>query len=228
MRTVIRLFAVVATAHVLVAAPSAAQVSVPNIRKPIDAAKSAAAKTNAQIEASQQVAAPAPPAQGSAQSPAATKAPATKAPVAKAPTAARQQQGKAPAGGGATQVSESGRQAATLTVMREAFTYNKSDRRDPFVSLMASGELRPVITDLVLTGVIYDESGRGRGSIAMLVDNSTGKPYSVRVGTQLARMRVTRIGRESVTFDIDEFGLSRSETLVIDKTKAGTPAPRRP
>lgn len=222
MRTVIRLFAIVATTCALAAAPAAAQVSVPNIRKPIDAAKSAAAKTNAQIEASQQVAAPAPSAQGSAQSPSATKAPATKA-----PTPGRQQ-GKAPAAGATTQVSESGRQGATLTVMREAFTYNRSDRRDPFVSLMASGELRPVVTDLVLTGVIYDESGRGRGSIAMLVDNSTGKPYSVRIGTQLARMRVTRIGRESVTFDIDEFGLSRSETLVIDKTKAGTPAPRRP
>jgi hypothetical protein len=224
MRATMRFLGAAVTALGLVAGSLSAQVSVPNIRKPIDAAKSAAAKTSAQIRTSEQAGSVASPsaemtAQGTKASAQGTKAPAGKAPAGGS---------KAPAKAEQATVSEAGRQGATLTVMREAFAYNPGDRRDPFVSLMASGELRPVVTDLVLTGVIYDETGRGRGSIAMLVDNSTGKTYSVSVGTQLARMRVARIGRESVTFDIDEFGLSRSETLVIDKTKAGAPAPRRP
>ena len=227
MRTVAIRFLPVAVTVLAVAGTSAsAQVSLPNITKPINAAKSAAARTNEQIKASQQTG-PAPQANApQMQAKGATKAPAQggKAPAGKAPAGAS----KAPAAGGATAVSETGRQAATLTVMREAFSYNRGDRRDPFVSLMASGELRPVITDLVLTGVIYDESGRGRGSIAMLIDKSTGQAYSVHVGTQLARMRVARIGRENITFNIDEFGLSRSETLVIEKTNAGAPASRRP
>lgn len=119
--------------------------------------------------------------------------------------------------------SQAGRSRGSVTVYRESFTYDDAGRRDPFVSLMLSGELRPVITDLVLTGVIYSSSG---GSIAMLVDNSTGQNYGVRVGQTLGRMRVARISKESVTFDIDEFGLSRSETLIIDRSQ--TVAPRRP
>lgn len=111
--------------------------------------------------------------------------------------------------------------------MREVFTYSAEGRRDPFVSLMLSGELRPVITDLSLTGVIYD-AAPGR-SIALLVDNSTGESYRVRAGQTLGRMKVARISLESVTFDIDEFGLSRSETLMIDRTKkAAPPATGRP
>ena len=63
----------------------------------------------------------------------------------------------------------------------------------------------------------------------MLIDNSTGETYGVRLGDQLARMKVSRIGIQDITFTIDEFGLSRSETLIIDKTlKAGAPAARRP
>ncbi|MCC7194239.1 MAG: hypothetical protein IT356_01655 [Gemmatimonadaceae bacterium] len=221
-RTVAILAAVVCCAG----APSLAPAQVvrpPNIQAPINAAKQAAAKTNEQTKAAERVGAEqqqgkqptAPPskAPSNAPAPAQSKAPAPA--QSKAPAPQR----------GSGSVAEAGRRA-TVTVLREAFTYTADGRRDPFVSLMLSGELRPIITDLVLTGVIFDEEPAGRRSIALLTDNSTGEKYGVRVGQALGRMKVARITRESVTLDIDEFGLRRSETLVIDKTAA--PAARRP
>lgn len=220
MRLPMRTFAAL-VALTMAGSRASAQVRAPDIKAPVNAARAAAAKTNEQTEASGRAGEAAPQQKAAQPAPASApkKAPATGA--AKAPA-------KAPAAQ-ATSVSEQGaRRGSTVTVMREAFSYVRGNRRDPFVSLMASGELRPIFTDLVLTGVIYDEDGMGRASIAMLVDNSTGQSYSVRIGQTLGRMRVAKIGRESITFDIDEFGLRRSETLDIEKTKAGAPAPRRP
>ena len=92
---------------------------------------------------------------------------------------------------------------------------------------MLSGELRPIFSDLILTGVIFDSEGPR--SVALLVDGSTGESYRVKVGQTLARMKVTKIGMQDITFSIDEFGLSRSETLIVDKTRKGpAAAPRRP
>lgn len=123
-------------------------------------------------------------------------------------------------------LQSSGRQNR-VAIYRESFRYLAGGRRDPFISLMSSGALRPIITDLSLVGVIYD--AEGKRSVALLVDASTGESFRVRVGQALARMTVTKIGMQDITFSIDEFGLSRSETLIIDRAKkAGAPAPRRP
>ncbi len=219
-----RTVAILVAAACCAVAPSRAPAQVvrpPNIQAPINAAKQAAAKTNEQTKAAERVGADkqqgkqpaAPPSKAPSQAPAQSKSPAPA--QSKAPPPQR----------GSGSVAEAGRRA-TVTVMREAFAYTADGRRDPFVSLMLSGELRPIITDLVLTGVIFDEEPGGRRSIALLTDNSTGEKYGVRVGQALGRMKVARIARESVTLDIDEFGLRRSETLVIDKTAA--PAARRP
>lgn len=184
-----------------------AQVSIPNIQNPINKARAAAGKTSDQINATNSVgnekSAPVPP----------KGVPATGQALAKSDTAASVQLG--------------GSRRSQVTIYRETFAYSSGGHRDPFVSLMASGELRPLITDLVLTGVIYDSEGRR--SVALLVDASTGESYRVRNGQTLARMKVTKIGKEDITFSIDEFGLSRSETLIIDKTRKGPIAgPRRP
>lgn len=216
-------FLVLASA-VMAAPPASAQVvRPPNIQAPMNAARAAAGKTNEQIKTAEKAGVepregPLPAAQAKATA-AQGKAP------SKAPTGAQTPAGAAQTPASTGTVSQAGRRP-TVTIMREAFTYSADGRRDPFVSLMLSGELRPLITDLVLTGVIFDESPGGRRSIALLTDQSTGEKYGVRIGQTLGRMRVARIARESITFDIDEFGLSRSETLAIDKTAA--PAARRP
>jgi hypothetical protein len=96
--------------------------------------------------------------------------------------------------------------------MRESFRYDRSGRRDPFMSLMAYGELRPLITELRVTSIAYDPSG---GSVAVLRDLGTKEQYRVRVGESLGRMRVARIAQKAITFTIEEFGYSRTETLAL-------------
>lgn len=108
-----------------------------------------------------------------------------------------------------------------VTIQREAYSYAHEGRRDPFVSLMGSSELRPMISDLRLAVVVYDADGDSR---AVLRDINTNEQYKVRVGQQLGRMRVARIAPKSVTFTILEFGESRQETLALnDSTTARTP-----
>lgn len=193
------------------AVPASAQMP-PSIKGPIDAAKRQANKTSAQINDEQKV--------GSDQG---TKAP-KPAPTATGASAKTQVKapakttGKAPAKAAAAQsgsVTQNGTKAA-VTFYREAFSYSSEGRRDPFVSLMATGELRPMLTDLTLVGIIYDESGRN--SVAILVDASAGgQTYRKKVGDTLGRIKVTRITDREVTVNVDEFGFDRQETLLIDR-----------
>lgn len=102
--------------------------------------------------------------------------------------------------------------ADKATFMRESFRYDRNGRRDPFLSLMTYGELRPLITELRVTSIAYDPLG---GSVAVLRDLGTKEQYRVRVGESLGRMRVAKIALKAVTFTIEEFGYSRTETLAL-------------
>jgi hypothetical protein len=102
-----------------------------------------------------------------------------------------------------------------ITLMRESYTYNAEGRRDPFVSLIANGDLRPMISDLRLVTVIYAPQGK---SVAIMRDVSTQEQYRVRPGQLLGRMRVAAISPKSVTFTIEEYGFSRQETLALNDT----------
>lgn len=105
--------------------------------------------------------------------------------------------------------------AKEITLLRESFSYSAEGRRDPFVSLIANGELRPMISDLRLVTVIYAPQGR---SVAIMRDVSTQEQYRVRAGQTLGRMRVARISPKSVTFTIEEYGFSRQEVLALNDT----------
>ena len=122
-----------------------------------------------------------------------------------------------PASAPATTTAPSPKDSAGVVIMREVYSYPTEGRRDPFVSLMTTGELRPLLTDLVLLGVIYDTESPRR-SIAILTDGSTGQTYRVTVGTTIGRMKIAKIGQQDVTFAVDEFGMSRQQTLVMDKS----------
>jgi hypothetical protein len=106
-------------------------------------------------------------------------------------------------------------------VMREVFNYDRSGTRDPFVSLLATSELRPVLSDLHLVGILYDVTGHR--SVAIMRDQ-TDKLYRATVGQTLGRMRVARIKPRAVIFTIQEFGFNRQDSLVLaDTTKVRTP-----
>jgi hypothetical protein len=106
-------------------------------------------------------------------------------------------------------------------IMREVFQYASQGRRDPFFSLMATGDLRPMLSDLRLTTILYDLSGRR--PVAVMNDVSTNQQYRVTTGMMLGRMRVTQIRPRKVLFAIDEFGFSRADSLVL----ADKPVPRK-
>ena len=103
-------------------------------------------------------------------------------------------------------------------IMREVFVYDAAGRRDPFVSLLTTSELRPALSDLRLTGILYDMSGKR--PVATLRDITDNTQYTVTTGTALGRMRVAVIRPKTVVFSIDEFGASRLDSLVLgDSTK---------
>lgn len=94
---------------------------------------------------------------------------------------------------------------------RETFAYARSGRRDPFVSLMNTSELRPLISDLKLVAIVFDAVRHN--SVAVLRDLGTKEQYRIRTGQSLGRMRVASISAKAVVFTIEEFGYSRQETL---------------
>ncbi|HXC25676.1 MAG TPA: hypothetical protein VNU46_07150 [Gemmatimonadaceae bacterium] len=112
--------------------------------------------------------------------------------------------------------------AKVMTFNREIFQYSRADRRDPFLSLVTTSQLRPTLADLRLTTIAYDPSGGN--SVAVLRDLGTKEQYRVKVGSALGRMRVVRIEPKVVTFALEEFGFSRQETLSLnDSTRTRTP-----
>ena len=126
--------------------------------------------------------------------------------------------------------AQPGKQAPRLTVAkadtislppviyREAFDYNRDGRRDPFVSLLTTNELRPALSDLKLSNILYDPSGHR--SIAVMRDMTNNAQYRVTTGSTLGRMRVAGIHVLAVVFQIEEFGTSRMDSLVLrDSTK---------
>jgi hypothetical protein len=100
-----------------------------------------------------------------------------------------------------------------VLINREVFSYDGDGRRDPFVSLLTTSDLKPLLTDLKLVGVAYDP--RGQNSVAVLRDITSRDQYKVRVGQTIGRMRVAAIQPKAVIFTIEEFGYSRQELLPI-------------
>lgn len=192
------------------------------------AAQNAAAATNAHIEAEQrpddqQASTPrkaASVATQPAKTSAASSVPATSSkPTPSAKTTASTKGGKAPI---SVPVNPADTAGPPPSIYREVFDYTRDGRRDPFNSLMSTSELRPTMSDLRLTGVLFDPSGRRSG--ATLRDVSNNSQYRVSVGSTLGRMRVSSIRNKTVVFTIEEFGTTRQDSLVLgDSTKVRRP-----
>lgn len=192
---------IIGAALIAVAGRASAQDPLSNAKR---VANKAAAATNAHIEAEQRPDAPSRP-QPQAQP---------------APTSAIQAAPRGPRAPVRTlTIAAKDTTGPVTTIMRESFDYSSSGRRDPFVSLLSTNELRPSMSDLRLTGVLYDQAGGH--SVATLRDLGTNAQYRVTIGSALGRMRVSAIRLKSVLFTIEEFGSSRQDSLVLgDSTKA--------
>jgi hypothetical protein len=88
--------------------------------------------------------------------------------------------------------------------------------RDPFLSLIATGDVRPLITDVRLVAVYYDARYPAR-SVAVLRDVTTTKIYRVKPGEIIGRLRTTQIRPREVIFTVQEFGYERQETLTLSQ-----------
>ena len=143
-----------------------------------------------------------------------TKAGATKAGATKAGATKAAPSGTRPA---LEVAPESAARPRVPVILREVFTYDREGRRDPFVTLLTSDELRPAVADLRLVGVLLDPVR----PIAVMRELGTNTQYRVTTGMKIGRMKVAMIKRRSVIFSIEEFGLNRLDSIVLgDTTKA--------
>ena len=172
-----------------------------------------AAPLGAQQPASPQKA---PPPQQKAAAPQQKTAPVTKAADTKTQGTTKAADTKT--GGGtrpALQVApESAARPRVPVILREVFTYDREGRRDPFVTLLTSDELRPTVADLRLVGVLLDPVR----PIAVMREVGTNTQYRVTTGMKIGRMKVAMIKRRSVIFSIEEFGLNRMDSVVLGDT----------
>ena len=106
-----------------------------------------------------------------------------------------------------------GDSAPNTGLVREQFAY-EGGGRDPFISLLKSGDVRPLIADLKLVTVVYDGVYPAR-SVAVLRDITNNKRYRVKTGEVVGRLKVTQIRPREVVFTVQEFGFERQETLSL-------------
>jgi hypothetical protein len=110
---------------------------------------------------------------------------------------------------------------AQTELMREVFSYRGSGR-DPFLSLLQSSDIRPLIEDLRVTSIAYDPRYPA-ASIAVLRDTIANQAYSVRVGDELGRLRVAEIHPGEVVMIVTEFGSERQAILRQRQTQERRP-----
>jgi hypothetical protein len=112
---------------------------------------------------------------------------------------------------------DSARPDTTMTpaLVREVFSY-EGGGRDPFLSLLKTGDIRPLLSDLRLVGVYYDGRYPAR-SVAVLRDVTNMKVYRVKPGNIIGRLKATAIRPREIVFTVQEFGFERQESLQLAK-----------
>src|SRR3989475_2836250 len=97
--------------------------------------------------------------------------------------------------------------AGATTLVREVYSY-EGGGRDPFLSLLKSGDIRPLLSDLKLVGIYYDSRYPAR-SVAVLRDVTNTKIYRVKPADIIGRLKVTTIRPREIVFTVQEFGFER-------------------
>ncbi|HSU13200.1 hypothetical protein [Longimicrobium sp.] len=99
---------------------------------------------------------------------------------------------------------------------REVFRYQRGGRPDPFQPLLTAAELGFRVEDLRLTAIIY--SPDARRSVAVFAEGDSARRYRLHQGQRLGTMTVTRIWPQRVDVRVDEFGGSRLQTVLLQRT----------
>jgi hypothetical protein len=118
-----------------------------------------------------------------------------------------------------TSAQDSASQALALS--REVFSYRGSGR-DPFRSLITTGDMRPLPQDLRVTGITFDARYPQR-SVAVLNDVTDGRRYTVRPGDVIGRIRVVEVRETEVIAVVQEFGVDRQVVLPLRRRQEETP-----
>ena len=129
--------------------------------------------------------------------------------MASAQTAAAQR----PAGSGPQAQPDSAVDSLHIDYRREVYNY-QGGARDPFGSLLTTNASQTSISDLRLVSIVYDPQG---GSIAMVRDRNAPRPYKLRRGDSVGRLRVIQIRQYEVVFQVEEFGFERQEVLSLPR-----------
>lgn len=106
-------------------------------------------------------------------------------------------------------------------LVREVFSYRGSGR-DPFISLLRSGDVRPLLQDLRVTTITYNARFPSN-SVAVLRDTTVNQRYTVRVGDEFGRLRVVEIRPREVIVVVEEFGTERQVVLRQRRRQEGLP-----
>jgi hypothetical protein len=105
-------------------------------------------------------------------------------------------------------------------LMREVFSY-RGATRDPFISLLESGDVRPLVQDLRITSITFDPRYPA-ASVAVLRDTIVNRSYALRVGDEVGRIRVAEITPGQVVIIVSEFGSERQVVLRQRRRQEGT------
>lgn len=103
--------------------------------------------------------------------------------------------------------------ATSLEISREVFAYRGSGR-DPFVSLLKSGNVRPLPQDLRVVGITFDPRYPQR-SVAVLHDISDLRRFTIRPGDVIGRIRIVEVRAAEVIAVVQEFGVDRQVVLPL-------------
>ena len=98
--------------------------------------------------------------------------------------------------------------------------YNSYGRRDPFIPVEQGASDNGIdIDQMKVVGIIW----QSEQPMAVLEHNrEAGVSFTVKEGDPVHNGRVARISREAVTFDISEYGISRSYSLKLVSSKEGS------
>lgn len=122
---------------------------------------------------------------------------------------------------GGLQAPEEPQREDRTDLVREVFSFRGSGR-DPFISLLRSGDVRPLLEDLRVTSINFNPRYPS-ASVAVLRDTTVQQRYTVRVGDEVGRLRIAAIRESEVMVIIEEFGVERQRILRMRRRQEEQP-----